>query len=422
MNKDVFDGFTVNIFLDEDGDYLAHLVEMPNVSAFSDTPEAALKELAMAWEGVKESYSKRHKPIPQANSLQEDDEESDIPVARQFFRSLANQAVKSEESFYSNMVRMLQEATRPEETIPNLYELMLRFNNYITAEYDSIHNQSEKDSKTTGDQRREIWTAFLRKLLPNSYEVVTNAKIINRDKKTSPEVDVLVLKNVDSKESHHDKLYSADDVAAVFECKTTLRASHIADAIQTCAKIKNLYPIRVGTPYKELHAPIVYGLLAHSHSWKGNNSTPGLNIARNLSKYDHQHVSHPRQTLDLLCVADLGAWTSSKSVFVSRQDDPEKLVLSSYVERILFHDDRFGHFKPIVSLISNLSQRLAWENPTLRNFAEYYRITNISSNSQSSLRLWSSSIYSEMVRRRAEAGYLSTGQTSFWDEWTPTFL
>ena len=30
--KDVFDGFNVNIFLDEDGDYLAHFVEMPNVA------------------------------------------------------------------------------------------------------------------------------------------------------------------------------------------------------------------------------------------------------------------------------------------------------------------------------------------------------------------------------------------------------
>ena len=39
MSKNVFDGFNVNVFLDKDSDYLAHFVEMPNVSAFSDTPE-----------------------------------------------------------------------------------------------------------------------------------------------------------------------------------------------------------------------------------------------------------------------------------------------------------------------------------------------------------------------------------------------
>ena len=68
-NHDEFDGFMVNVFFDEDGDYLAHFVEMPNVSAFSDTPEGALKELAVAWKCVKESYhQKHHESIPQAPS------------------------------------------------------------------------------------------------------------------------------------------------------------------------------------------------------------------------------------------------------------------------------------------------------------------------------------------------------------------
>ena len=71
MKNHEFDGFTVNLFLDEDGDYLAHFVEMPNVSAFSDTPEGALRELAVAWQGVKESYRKHNEPIPQASSREE---------------------------------------------------------------------------------------------------------------------------------------------------------------------------------------------------------------------------------------------------------------------------------------------------------------------------------------------------------------
>ena len=50
MSKDMFDGFAVNVFLDEDGDYLARFVEMPNVSAFSDIPEKALTR-AQLWLG-----------------------------------------------------------------------------------------------------------------------------------------------------------------------------------------------------------------------------------------------------------------------------------------------------------------------------------------------------------------------------------
>ena len=43
-HQDDFDGFTVQMFLDEDGDYLAHFVELPNVSAFGQTPDKALVE------------------------------------------------------------------------------------------------------------------------------------------------------------------------------------------------------------------------------------------------------------------------------------------------------------------------------------------------------------------------------------------
>ena len=56
----------MNVFLDEDGDWLAHFMELPNVSAFGPTPERALKELDAAWALVKESYAEEGKPLPVA--------------------------------------------------------------------------------------------------------------------------------------------------------------------------------------------------------------------------------------------------------------------------------------------------------------------------------------------------------------------
>ena len=95
MSKDVFDGFNVNVFLDEDGDYLAHFVEMPNVSAFSDTPEGALRELAIAWEGVKESYQKHHEPIPKAPAWQSHEAPFNVTVDAQLYYALTHEALKA---------------------------------------------------------------------------------------------------------------------------------------------------------------------------------------------------------------------------------------------------------------------------------------------------------------------------------------
>ena len=55
-NNDRFDGRAVNPYLDDDGDWLAHLVELPEVSAFAATRARALDELAQALEGVCVSY------------------------------------------------------------------------------------------------------------------------------------------------------------------------------------------------------------------------------------------------------------------------------------------------------------------------------------------------------------------------------
>ena len=42
MNQQDFDGFTVSVFLDKEGDWVAHFVELPNFSAFAESPDGAL--------------------------------------------------------------------------------------------------------------------------------------------------------------------------------------------------------------------------------------------------------------------------------------------------------------------------------------------------------------------------------------------
>ena len=107
-NHDAFDGFTVNLFLDEDGDYLAHFVEMPNVSAFSNTPEGALRELAVAWKCVKESYDEDQEPIPQAPSREGYAGPFNVPVDAQLYHSLTDEAAEAKISLYTLVAQKLK--------------------------------------------------------------------------------------------------------------------------------------------------------------------------------------------------------------------------------------------------------------------------------------------------------------------------
>jgi predicted RNase H-like HicB family nuclease len=90
-----FDGFMVNVFFDEDGDYLAHLVELPNVSAFGATPAEALSELKTAWELMKECYEQDGEPIPKAPSRNGYEGPFNIPVDAELYHALADEASKA---------------------------------------------------------------------------------------------------------------------------------------------------------------------------------------------------------------------------------------------------------------------------------------------------------------------------------------
>jgi hypothetical protein len=312
----------------------------------------------------------------------------------------------------------------------DLYDFMRQISDEMASEYDRIQKRAKEDPGTAGDQGEENWAALLRDWLPRNYEVVTKGRIISQDGKTSPQIDILVLKGSYPKKMLNKKLYLAAGVAAAFECKTTLKASHIAEALKSCAIIKGFFPPRIGSPFKELHSPLVYGLLAHSHSWKGESSTPEENIKQKLIESDAEFVSHPRQQLDILCVSDLAAWTSSKMTFIGPSQIPEWSIMapiygtsgsatSAYIGHSYSYLHQVEQFTPIGVLISYLSQKMAWEDSSFRDLADYYRITNIAGSGAGQMRKWPVLIYSDEIRSCIEAGKLSNGKP--WDEWSIHF-
>jgi len=89
---DRFDGFSTELFLDNDGDWFAHFLELPNVSAFADTPEGALHELKEAWEAMKESYRKHGEETPVAPARKEYSGQFNVRIDKRVHRALSMEA------------------------------------------------------------------------------------------------------------------------------------------------------------------------------------------------------------------------------------------------------------------------------------------------------------------------------------------
>ena len=296
----------------------------------------------------------------------------------------------------------------------------------IENEYIRIQKRATEDPGTAGDQGEENWATLLRNWLPPIFQVVTKGRILSHKGIASPQVDVIILRPEYPRHLLDKKLFLAGGVLAAFECKLTLTAQHIEDFIKNSLEIRAHLEEREGSPYKELQSSIIYGLLAHSHSWRAGGSTPIDNIEKKIWAADAEFIHHPIQMPDLFCVADLAFWTTFKIVFigpkfsawseVSKIYGPNAFAASTYVCFSKQTSDQIEHFNPVATMIIVLMNKLCWEYPNLRPLSEYFTISGLQgAGATDAMRKWDASIYSDEIRNEIELENLKYELS--WDEW-----
>lgn len=294
----------------------------------------------------------------------------------------------------------------------DIHDFLFSAQQEIQAEYDRIQKRAIEDPGTAGDQGEENWATLLRNWLPSYFHVVTKGRILCENDYASPQVDVLVLHPSYPKILLDKKLYFAGGVAAAFECKITLKASHVDEAVETAALIRQNMRSRKGCPYLEFNSSIIYGLIAHSHSWNKENSKPANNISKVLLESDEKYVNHPIQTVDFITVSNLGTWSGAKHALTY----PENLAMTCYLQAKPDHpfrtDDKFS---PIGVLLLGLFSRLSWTYPDMRNLEWYFRKL-LGSSGKGVIRLWPLTIYSEQTMDGISRGRLVDNQD--YDEWS----
>jgi len=303
----------------------------------------------------------------------------------------------------------------------DLDSFMQDVTNHMSSEYDRIQLRAKEDPGTAGDQGEENWATLLRDWLPPTYQIETKGRIIGQSGSVSKQVDVLVLHPTYPKKLLDNKLYMAGGVAAAFECKVTLRKAHVEKAFENAAIVKDLFPVRLGNPYRELHSPIIFGLLAHSHSWKSPKSKPIQNIEKIVNDTDTKIVKHPRNMLDIICVADIATLVAS----INRTDPASKNflqdkgeVITSYLQFDKLQNSELP-FTPIGTLLPNLLIKLAWEEPSVRQIAGYFLNVLGGGAGHGVVREWDISVFSEDIRKQVLSEPPS--RKPGWDEWNSYF-
>ncbi len=298
----------------------------------------------------------------------------------------------------------------------------------IASEYKRIYSRATEDPGTAGDEGEENWKALLSQWLPDTYKLVTKGRVLGVNGTASPQVDLLVLQAGYPARLLNKKVYLIDGVVAAFECKTTLKAAHLSEAALTAKAIRALATPRTGSPYRELFRPPIYGVLAHSHAWKSAASTPLEHIDRRLAEA-HLAADHPRDLVNLVCVADLACWQLGalsylgKIYFDAKWPEmrehfqlPDEGGPQTTYSRWHESDTTRQPPNPVAVLVANLFQEIAWQDPSLRTLANYFQLAGLTGPSQGTLRPWPlHAVYSPQVADRLQTGAAVNGVR--WDEW-----
>ena len=186
------------------------------------------------------------------------------------------------------------------------------------------------------------------------------------------------------------KMHLASEVMAILECKTTVRRENLEKTIKSANRTKELL-------YKVHRKDVVYGLVAHSHSWKGDKDDVVEKVSGQIAEASERHVQHPNNSLDFVCIADLGSWLLRVECdedaygppgIATRYSGPPTGKLGPVTGKT---GKPVADIPAVGSTISYVLRRLAYQDERYWGMAEYFisaGMQGVGESSSTHLRRW----------------------------------
>ncbi|MGK5692818.1 DUF6602 domain-containing protein [Streptomyces sp. URMC 128] len=288
----------------------------------------------------------------------------------------------------------------------------------IQQEYMRLHAEARSDPQRAGHGGEGTWARILSDWLPPSYEVATRRYIIPEEGDDVFETDLIVFRPTYPRALRSREEVLASGVAAAFSVKLTLNKDGIRDGFERAARISRGVKARLGSPREEISSTFPVGLLSHSHSWKATSPGPQFGVQSICREMDNLYAQHPRESLDLLCVANLGVWSVSRVPFL-----PQKLVQHLDAEKgcnfspgaVMTSVMQLDSQSPTVAVfIASLYERLSLTDPTLRPLADGFKALGDAAGGGGMPRFWSlEEVFSDDVQLALSQGIVKAADPNW---------
>lgn len=249
----------------------------------------------------------------------------------------------------------------------------------IQREYEAARAAAEGTRQHSGKsiQRRghlyeSLWRRLLLGWLPPTYEIATRKYLVLGDasggSRLSREVDLVVFNPNYPRHLRDRSEILVSGVVAAFSVKGQLTKPLLSTAVTEASTLRRGISQVDGHIVGELVSPLLFGVLASTYksSTKESAEFEILDVLESASGAS----THPRENIDLVCVADLDCWF--RLLQVSRQSSTAShhyfdLWMCSTDD----NDDDFYH--PVAALIAALWAKLAARDRALSAISEQFR-------------------------------------------------
>ncbi|AUN38636.1 DUF6602 domain-containing protein [Tsukamurella tyrosinosolvens] len=244
----------------------------------------------------------------------------------------------------------------------------------------------------SGHRGEEVWARLLQDWLPPQYGVGTRKYIVSDNPKfdlQSDEVDLVIYHPSYPLRLRERTRVLASGIVAAFSVKVTLDRAGLIEAVEAAQKIAQLQAPPLPTVRDQILAPIMTGVLALSHNWKRERSTPLENTEGVLAD---QRAQNPREMIDAVCIADTATWFRSYFVItehLARQLAHSGMDGTPHVQDVMFRDENLTTpGQVLASLIYAILRRLAAFDPTIRPIADGMKRAGTDSREGNVRRYW----------------------------------
>jgi hypothetical protein len=277
----------------------------------------------------------------------------------------------------------------------------------IAQDFADARLAHKEDIQRSGHEGESTWADLFAKWLPPEYGVGLRKYIIGPDESEKPfETDIVIFEPAYPQHLRYRTKIHAAGVAAAFSVKLTARPAHYEEIATWSARLANLGVPDTNTLEGQLLSTFPTGFLAHSHELGRGEAIENLKTG-----FDgvSAHALHPRELVDLVCIADLGTLVCKRIPHLP-VPPAGPLTFTHYMS--IYDDKSYG---AVAHLLVSLFEILGRTNPSLKKLAAGLSAETLTGEGFGYRTAWDpNAVFSE--------AFLETKSDLLYDHGNPRFL